>query len=66
MPRRRVLLMREPIGNCVPEDVAHNLAAIGEVGGIKVDDLADVAYIVLDTEASDYALKGFAPGWRIK
>ena len=63
---RRLLLTQEPIGAVPPEYVAERLAAIGTVvGEIKIDDLADVAYIVLDTDAGDSAVLGIACGWRI-
>lgn len=65
MAKRRLLLIREPIGDCVPEQVAEEIASIATVLGVKVDDLADVAYIVIETEATDYAVLGIARRWRI-
>ena len=64
--RRRVLLIKEPIGREPPKATAEKLAAIGEVlGDIKIDEIVDAAYIALDTAASDYAIRGIARGWRI-
>ena len=65
MDSRRVLLMREPIGDCAPDLVARDLAALGTIAGLKIDDAADVAYIAIETTASDYALTGAAPVWSI-
>ena len=64
--RRRLLLIREPIGSEPPEITAGRLATIGEVvGDIKVDEIVDAAYICLETTASDYTVLGIARGWRI-
>lgn len=64
-PLRRVLLVRDPLRGCVVEDIVERLRAIGDVLGYRVDDLADTAYIVIDTTASDYALTNIALRWRI-
>jgi hypothetical protein len=65
--KRRVLLIQEPLDIRNAYEVADKLAALGGdiLGGIKLDEIADVAYIVVETDASDYAIKGVARGWRI-
>lgn len=63
--KRRVMLMREPLGGCNAYEVADELAEIGDILGVKVDEIVDVAYIVVGSSASEYALLGIAHGWRI-
>ena len=63
--RRRVLLIREPIGHCVVEEVAERLSAIATVYAAWDDGCADVAYITMETDASEYTIRGLAPGFRI-
>jgi hypothetical protein len=61
--KRRVMLIREPLGGSY--EVADKLAEIGDILGVKVDEIADTAYIVIESSASEYALLGIAHGWRI-
>lgn len=65
MAKRCVMPIQEPLDIRNAYEVADRLAALGDVLGVKVDEIADVAYIVMDTAASDYALRGVAPGWQL-
>lgn len=65
--KRRVMLIQEPLDIRNAYLVADKLTVLGGdiLGGIKLDEIADAAYIVMDTAASEYAIKGVARGWRI-
>ena len=66
MASRRLLLICEPLDGCNANEVAASLEESGvAVCGLKIDEIADVAYIVVETDASDYAIRGIARGWRI-
>lgn len=63
--KRQVMLIRDPLGWRNAYEVAAKLAEIGDILGVKVDEIVDVAYIVIASSASEYALLGVAHGWRI-
>ena len=63
---RRLLLMCEPLNDCrAAAEAGERLAALGTVHAYLADEGADAAYIVMDTDASEYRLKCLAPMFRI-